>query len=124
MIENIFVLTRYANQLISEGIPVQVRTVTLPTDIDEEFKWTSQKWEDGVPVTKYFRRNEPRYLFLHMGYEISGVLFTVKQKIEDFVEEVDVFVFQYEHVWYRTENVLIANDEVLILGGKSRLHVL
>jgi hypothetical protein len=124
MIENISVLTRYANELISEGIPAQVRTVTLPSDIDEEFKWTDQKWEDGVPVTKYFRRNEPEYLFLHGGYEISGVLSTIKKNIEDFVEEVDVFEFQYEHVWYRTENVLIANDEVLILGGKSRLHVL
>lgn len=73
------------------GTPAEV---TLDRDRRVTVEWTSDMWEDGVPVTKMFRRNPDVTLRLSAGTKLRGV------KYEGAVTGQDMFSFYLNGVWY------------------------
>ena len=73
------------------GTPAEV---TLDRDRHVTVEWTSDMWEDGVPVTKMFRRNPDVTLRLPAGTTLRGVLY------EGAVTGQDMFSFYLNGVWY------------------------
>jgi hypothetical protein len=47
----------------------------LQKDLDLHVQWTSNTWDDGVPVTKMFRRNDTIQLSLDEGTRVRGVTY-------------------------------------------------
>ena len=73
------------------GTPAEV---TLDRDRHVTVEWTSDMWEDGVPVTKMFRRNPDVTLRLPSGTKLRGV------KYKGAVTGQDMFSFYLNGVWY------------------------
>jgi len=82
----------YASDLSRQwGTPVEV---TLDRDRHVTLEWTSDMWEDGVPVTKMFRRNPSVSLRLPAGTKLRGVQY------EGCATGQDMFSFYLNGVWY------------------------
>lgn len=73
------------------GTPVEV---TLDRDRHVTLEWTSSMWDDGVPVTKMFRRNPDVSLRLPAGTKLRGVQY------EGCITGQDMFDFYLNGVWY------------------------
>lgn len=73
------------------GTPVEV---TLDRERRVTVAWTSDIWEDGVPVTKMFRRNPDVTLRLPAGTKLRGVQY------EGCATGQDMFSFYLNGVWY------------------------
>jgi len=73
------------------GTPAEV---TLDRDRHVTLEWTTNMWEDGVPVTKMFRRNPGVSLRLPVGTKLRGVQY------EGAATGQDMFDFYLNGVWY------------------------
>lgn len=67
---------------------------TLSSDLTIEAHWTDRTWEDGVPVTKNFERNESVTLKLDEGTTI------VAAKYKGFATGCPVVDFRLNGIWY------------------------
>jgi hypothetical protein len=85
----------YAEDLSRQwGTPAEV---TLDRDRHVVLKWSSDTWEDGVPVTKMFHRNPNVSLRLPTGTKLRGVQY------EGCATGQDMFDFYLNGVWYSNE---------------------
>lgn len=73
------------------GTPAEV---TLDRDRHVVLKWSSDTWEDGVPVTKMFQRNPNVSLRLPAGTKLRGVQY------EGCATGQDMFSFYLNGAWY------------------------
>jgi hypothetical protein len=72
----------------------RVYEVTLTDDVDVEARISRSTWEDGVPVTKQFERNDPVDLHIPAGQKIKGVTYVGR------ASGCAVFDFPYGQAWY------------------------
>lgn len=82
---------------LSREAPAKQVVCTLDHDRHVTLQWTSDMWEDGIPVTKKFNRNPPVSLRLSRGTILHGVLY------EGLATSQDMFDFYLNGVWYSDE---------------------
>ena len=82
---------------LSQATAAKQVVCTLDSDQHVTLQWTSDMWEDGVPVTKMFNRNPPVSLRLSRETILHGVLY------EGFATSQDMFDFYLNGVWYSDE---------------------
>ena len=73
----------------------QVLTCHVVKEFNDEFEFTSNVWEVGIPVSKMFDRNEPVPLFVPAGTDLTGVAYVGRRS------GADIFEFAYGQAWYR-----------------------
>lgn len=84
--------TKYAAD--NEDACGRIHEVTLTEDVDVEACISRSMWEDGVPVTKQFERNDPVDLHIPAGQKIKGVAYVGR------ATGTPVFDFPYGQAWY------------------------
>lgn len=67
---------------------------TLQDAHDVDASWTTNVWDDGVPVTKMFHRNGEVPLHLPEGTKLKGVRYVGQ------ASGCQMFDFVYGHSWY------------------------
>jgi len=68
--------------------------LVMTEDYTGDFAWTSDKWTDGVPVTKMFDRNEPITLELDAGTRLRGIAYVGNATGSNIID------FVLNGVWY------------------------
>ena len=104
-------LLKYADDNASQGGTVV--DFILSKDVDIWVRWSADKWEDGVPVTKMFGRNRELELGLGEGTRIRGVAYNSWRN-----DGCAVLDFYLIGVWYST-----SRDEAADLVGASTTSV-
>lgn len=73
----------------------KVVEVILKNDFKQTVNYTSETWDDGVPVTKMFNRNDDITLYISKGTVLKGITYVGK------VSESLIFEFYHNGTWYQ-----------------------
>jgi len=110
-VKNPNAVTLYAEENAQDGTESCVMKVTLVEECEyHKVDWTGETWEDGIPVTKGFERNNPVPLFLPAGITLKGVLYNGR------ASGMEIFEFPYGSCWYRvypSDGTLCSEKNVL-----------
>jgi len=85
-------VAKYAQD--NEGAGERAVDFALKEDHQVEAMWTTQTWDDGVPVTKTFNRNPRQDRAFLAGTRIHGVTYIGRSS------GCHVLDFHHEGVWY------------------------
>lgn len=97
-------LEKYREENESQG--GRIVEIRIRETMELKARWTTDTWEDGVPVTKMFHRNGMISVRLEVGTIIRGVAFCAWNN-----RHIAVLDFYYGGMWYSVKG----NTAVAIL---------